>query len=127
MTEVLLRSRLPAPPPQKLILAAARGPNKRTPDPTSKGLAFIFTAKEATPQGCPRDQTAPAPGVCHAPGTVTKKLQRSDKGILSAARSEGQPKLAPCAPSPDGEGGGKGEDKKKGPPKGPRAISRALH
>ena len=78
---LLLRSRLPAPPPQQRILAAARGPNNRTPDPTSEGLAFIFTVKEATPQGCPRDQTAPAPGVCHAPGTVTKQIQTLEEEL----------------------------------------------
>lgn len=136
-----MRSRLTAPPPQQQILAAARGPNNRTPDPTRKGLAFIFKAKEATPQGCPRDQSRARPGrlPCTWDGykTITKK---SFKGII-AAKIRGAAPLTPGAPSPEGRAGGeakpppgarsaakqhwRAKGKRKGPPKGPRANSRA--
>lgn len=134
-----MRSRLPAPPPQCLSMRrrVARTIERRTLPGVPGVLHSERQKRRRSPKGGPRRSDRARPGCLPCARDGSQQNKRSDKGIISGPSKRGRPPLTPCAPSPDGEGGGKGEapararaageGKKEGPPKGPRAISRALH
>lgn len=132
MTEVLLRSRLPAPPPQCLSMRrrVARTIERQTL-PERAWRFFIRKGKKGgeARRAAPGERTAPVLGVCHAPRTDHKKIIGLSRGI-SAARGNGAAPLCAWRSLPGRGGRGEGRSprpkpakrakaKKKGPRRGP--------
>lgn len=70
-------------------------------------------------RAAPGDRTAPALGVCHAPGTVHNKIKRSEKGIISGPSKRGRPTLRLALPPRTGRAGGRAK-----PPPGARSAAK---